>query len=55
VRPPETAQRNLVATEMGDFAHLPADNKAERSRRVEQGLGTEGMYAAREVSAPLKA
>jgi hypothetical protein len=55
VRPPETAPRNLVGTKTGDFAHLPADNKAERSRRVEQGLGADGMDAAREVTAPLKA
>jgi hypothetical protein len=39
---------------MGAFAHLPADNKAERSRRVEEGLGAEGMDAAREVTARLK-
>jgi hypothetical protein len=55
VRPPETAPRNLVGTKTGDFVHLPADNKAERSRRVEQGLGADGMDAAREVTAPLKA
>ena len=36
-------------------AHLPADNKAQRSRRAEQGLGAEGMDAAHEVTAPLKA
>jgi hypothetical protein len=55
VRLPETAPRNLVAIEMGDFAHLPADNKAEHSRRVKQGLGAERMDAAREVTAPLEA
>ena len=36
-------------------AHLAADKKAQRSRRAEQGLGAEGMDAAREVTAPLKA
>jgi hypothetical protein len=55
VQPPETAPRNLVGTKTGDFAHLPADNKAQCSRRAEQGLGADGMNAAREVTAPLKA
>jgi hypothetical protein len=54
VRPPETPPQKLAGTRTGDFAHLPADNKAERSRRVEQGLGADGMDAAREVTARSK-
>ena len=54
-QPPETPLQDLIARKAGDFAHQPADNKAERSRRAEQELGADGMDAAREVTATLKA